>query len=251
MMIPSPLEQFKIHSLLSLHVGNFDFSITNSTVYMLASISLFLTLCAMVFHKGGRLIPSLWQCLLEMIYEFMYSLAVEQIGPKGRFYFPLLFTVFTFLMMCNCIGMIPYSFTVTSHFAVTFGLSVSLFIGVTLIGFQTHGLHFLSLLLPKGAPLALAPLLVVLELVSYCFRALSLGVRLFANMMAGHTLVKIIAGFGWKLLCSGSAIGVLVSGIPMVIVFALTGLEIGVALLQAYVFTILLCIYLNDAINLH
>ena len=251
MMIPSPLEQFKIHSLLSLHVGNFDFSITNSTVYMLASISLFLTLCAMVFHKGGRLIPSLWQCLLEMIYEFVYSLAVEQIGPKGRFYFPLLFTVFTFLMICNCIGMIPYSFTVTSHFAVTFGLSVSLFIGVTLIGFQTHGLHFLSLLLPKGAPLALAPLLVVLELVSYCFRALSLGVRLFANMMAGHTLVKIIAGFGWKLLCSGSAIGVLVSGIPMVIVFALTGLEIGVALLQAYVFTILLCIYLNDAINLH
>ena len=250
MMIPSPLEQFKIHSLLSLHVGSFDFSITNSTVYMLASISLFLTLCAMVFHKGGRLIPSLWQCLLEMIYEFVYSLAVEQIGPKGRFYFPLLFTVFTFLMMCNCIGMIPYSFTVTSHFAVTFGLSVSLFIGVTLIGFQTHGLHFLSLLLPKGAPLALAPLLVVLELVSYCFRALSLGVRLFANMMAGHTLLKVIAGFAWTMMLAGGGL-LIAHTIPLAILVILMLLELGVAAIQAYVFTILTCIYLNDAIHLH
>jgi F-type H+-transporting ATPase subunit a len=133
---------------------------------------------------------------------------------------------------------------------VTFGLSLSLFIGVTIVGFQVHGLHFFSFLLPKGAPLVLAPLLVVLELVSYCFRAVSLGVRLFANMMAGHTLVKILSGFAWTMLSVGGSLAV-ASVIPFTIVFALTGLEIGVACLQAYVFTILTCIYLNDAINLH
>ena len=146
--------------------------------------------------------------------------------------------------------MIPYSFTATSHFLVTFGLSLSLFIGITIVGFQTHGLHFFSFLLPKGAPLALAPLLVVLELVSYCFRAISLGVRLFANMMAGHTLVKILSGFAWTMLSVGGLLGI-ASVLPFGVVFALTGLEIGVACLQAYVFTILTCIYLNDAINLH
>jgi len=146
--------------------------------------------------------------------------------------------------------MIPYSFTSTSHLVVTFGLSVTLFIGITIVGFQHHGLHFFSFLLPKGAPLILAPLLVVLELVSYCFRAVSLGVRLFANMMAGHTLVKIISSFAWTMLSVGGILAV-ASVIPVVIVFALTGLEIGVACLQAYVFTILVCIYLSDAIHLH
>ena len=162
----------------------------------------------------------------------------------------VIFTTFLFLLSTNLIGMIPYSFTATSHMVVTFGLSLSLFVGVTLIGFQTHGLHFLSFLLPKGAPLALAPLLVVLELVSYSFRAVSLGVRLFANMMAGHTLVKILSGFAWTMLSVGGVLAV-ASVVPFGVVLALTGLEIGVACLQAYVFTILLCIYLNDAINLH
>jgi F-type H+-transporting ATPase subunit a len=195
-------------------------------------------------------VPSRWQSVVEMIYEFVANLVDEQIGKKGKKFFPLIFTTFVFLLFTNLIGMIPYSFTVTSHFIVTFGLSLSLFIGITIVGFQVHGLHFFSFLLPKGAPLALAPLLVVLELVSYCFRAVSLGVRLFANMMAGHTLVKILSGFAWTMLSVG---GVLAAAavIPFGIVFALTGLEIGVACLQAYVFTILTCIYLNDAINLH
>ena len=185
-----------------------------------------------------------------MIYEFVVSLVDEQIGSKGRKFFPLIFTIFVFLLFTNLIGMVPYSFTATSHLVVTFGLSLSLFIGVTIVGFQIHGVHFFSFLLPKGAPLALAPLLVVLELVSYCFRAVSLGVRLFANMMAGHTLVKILSGFAWTMLSVGGILTV-ASSIPFAIVFALTGLEIGVACLQAYVFTILTCIYLNDAINLH
>jgi F-type H+-transporting ATPase subunit a len=200
--------------------------------------------------NGGYLIPSRWQSIVEMIFQFVQSLVEEQIGPQGRKYFPLIFTTFLFLLSANLIGMIPYSFTATSHIVVTFGLSFALFIGITIVGFQHHGLHFFSFLLPKGAPLILAPLLVVLELVSYCFRAVSLGVRLFANMMAGHTLVKIISSFAWTMLSVGGILAV-ASVIPVVIVFALTGLEIGVACLQAYVFTILVCIYLNDAIHLH
>jgi F-type H+-transporting ATPase subunit a len=249
-MLFSPLEQFSIISLLPLRIGNIYFSFTNSSLFLLLTTALVFTLFQMVTQNGGFLIPSRWQSFVEMIYQFVVSLVDEQIGGKGGKYFPLIFTIFVFLLFTNLIGMIPYSFTATSHLVVTFGLSLSLFIGVTIVGFQIHGLHFFSFLLPKGAPLILAPLLVVLELVSYCFRAVSLGVRLFANMMAGHTLVKILSGFAWTMLSVGGILGV-ASVIPFAVVFALTGLEIGVACLQAYVFTILICIYLNDSINLH
>ena len=246
----SPLEQFSIISLIPLHIGNLFFSFTNSSLFLALTTGFLAILFYMVTRKGGFLLSSRWQSFVEMIYEFLVSLVDEQIGSKGRKYFPLLFTIFVFLLFTNLIGMIPYSFTTTSHLVITFGLSLSLFIGITIIGFQTHGIHFFSYFLPKGAPLALAPLLVVLELVSYCFRAVSLGVRLFANMMAGHTLVKILSGFAWTMLSVGGLLTI-ASSIPFAIVFALTGLEIGVACLQAYVFTILICIYLNDAINLH
>lgn len=249
-MVSTPLEQFSIICLVPLRVGTLDLSFTNSSLYLLYTTGLVLLLTHLVTLHGGNIVPSRWQSLVEMIYEFVISLVQEQIGAKGRKYFPLIFTTFVFLLGTNLIGMVPYSFTATSHLVVTFGLSLSLFIGITLVGFQIHGLHFFSFLLPKGAPLILAPLLVVLELVSYCFRAVSLGVRLFANMMAGHTLVKILSGFAWTMLSVGGVLAV-ASVIPFGIVFALTGLEIGVACLQAYVFTILTCIYLNDAINLH
>lgn len=249
-MIFTPLEQFSIISLIPLHLGNVYLSFTNSSLFLLLTTTLVFTLLRMVTEKGGFLVPSRWQSFVEMIYEFVASLVEEQIGSQGKKYFPLIFTTFLFLLFLNLIGMIPYSFTATSHFVVTFGLSLSLFLGITIVGFQTHGVHFLSFLLPKGAPLALAPALVVFELISYLFRAVSLGVRLFANMMAGHTLVKILSGFAWTMLSVGGLLTV-ASVIPFAIVFALTGLEIGVACLQAYVFTILTCIYLNDAINLH
>lgn len=249
-MIFTPLEQFSIFSIIPIRFGNLYFSFTNSSLYLFFATGLIILLFYLVTQKGGFLVPSRWQSLVEMIYEFVVSLVDEQIGTKGRKFFPLIFTTFVFLLFTNLIGMIPYSFTATSHMVITFGLSVSLFIGITIVGFQVHGLHFFSFLLPKGAPLILAPLLVVLELVSYCFRAISLGVRLFANMMAGHTLVKILSGFAWTMLSVGGLLTV-ASFIPFGIVFALTGLEIGVACLQAYVFTILTCIYLNDAINLH
>ena len=249
-MIFTPLEQFSIVSYVSFHIGNLYFSFTNSSFYLMFTTGLVLVFLYLVTQNGGTLVPSRWQSIVEMIYEFVVSLVDEQIGTKGRVYFPLIFTLFVFLLFTNLIGMIPYSFTATSHFLVTFGLSLSIFIGITLVGFQVHGLHFFSFLLPKGAPLVLAPLLVVLELVSYMFRAISLGVRLFANMMAGHTLVKILSGFAWTMLSVGGALAV-ASVVPFTVVFFLTGLEIGVACLQAYVFTILTCIYLNDAINLH
>jgi F-type H+-transporting ATPase subunit a len=196
-----------------------------------------------------RRLYSRW--IFHAIFIFVRDLLKEQVGEKGKPYLPIIFTIFIFILSLNLIGMIPFGFTVTSHFVVTFGLSVPVFIGVTIIGFQQHGIHFLSFLLPPGAPLMLAPLLVVLELVSYSFRAISLGVRLFANMMAGHTLVTIIAGFGWSMGCSESMALNIAASIPSLVIFALTILELGVAVLQAYVFTILSCIYLNDAIALH
>lgn len=249
-MIWSPLEQFSIVSLVPLHIGNLYFSFTNSSLFMVLSVGIFLLLCHLVTVNGGHLVPTYWQSLVEMVYEFVVNLVQEQIGEKGKKYFPLVFTTFAFLLCSNLIGMIPYSFTSTSHLVVTFTLSMATFFAMTFIGFQIHGIHFFSFLLPPGAPLMLAPFLVVIELVSYCFRGISLGVRLFANMMAGHTLVKILSSFSWTMMSAGGVIA-LASVIPFLVVFALTFLEIGVACLQAYVFTILTCIYLNDAIHLH
>jgi F-type H+-transporting ATPase subunit a len=222
---------------------------------MLLTTGLVLLLVHSATKNGGNLVPNAWQSLVELIYDFVLNPVNEQIGGlsenvKQKF-FPCILVTFTFLLFCNLQGMIPYSFTVTSHFIITLGLSFSLFIGITLVGFQRNGLHFFSFLLPAGVPLPLAPFLVLLELISYCFRALSLGIRLFANMMAGHSLVKILSGFAWTMLCLNNIMYFLGGLGPLLIVFALTGLELGVAILQAYVFTILICIYLNDAINLH
>jgi len=249
-MVGSPLEQFTLITYLPIHFGTLYFSFTNSSLFMSLSVGIFLTVLWLVTQGGGRFVPTRWQSVAESLYEFADTLVREQIGPKGRPFFPVIFTLFSFLLCQNLIGMIPYSFTTTSHLIVTFSLSCTVFLAMTFIGFQRHGIHFFSFLLPPGAPLALAPFLVVIEFVSYGFRAISLGVRLFANMMAGHTLVKILSGFAWTMFCAGGGLAV-GSVIPFLVVFALMFLEVGVACLQAYVFTILTCIYLNDAIHLH
>ena len=255
-IVPSPLDQFEIIPLIPMNIGDLYFSFTNPSLFMLLTLSLVLLLVHFVTKKGGgKSVPNAWQSLVELIYDFVLNLVNEQIGGlsgnvKQKF-FPCILVTFTFLLFCNLQGMIPYSFTVTSHFIITLGLSFSLFIGITIVGFQRNGLHFLSFLLPAGVPLPLAPFLVLLELISYCFRALSLGIRLFANMMAGHSLVKILSGFAWTMLCMNNLFYFIGDLGPLFIVLALTGLELGVAILQAYVFTILICIYLNDAINLH
>lgn len=249
-LVSSPLEQFQLICLVPLSFFNLNISFTNSSLFMVLSVATVLTLMQAVTTRGGYILPTAWQSLVEMVYDFVKNLVKEQIGKKGKIYFPIVFATFTYILASNLIGMIPYSFTTTSHFLVTFSLSFSLFIGITCIGFLHHGLHFFSFLLPPGAPLGLAPFLVLMELVSYCFRAISLGVRLFANMMAGHTLVKILSGFSWSMMKVGGFM-VVVACLPFLVVFALTFLEVGVACLQAYVFSILVCIYLSDVIYLH
>nr|YP_011027798.1 ATPase subunit 6 [Lepidium sativum]DBA44171.1 TPA_asm: ATPase subunit 6 [Lepidium sativum] len=252
----SPLDQFEIVPLISINIGNFYFSFTNPSLFMLLTLSFFLLLIHFVTKKGGgNLVPNAWQSLVELLYDFVLNLVKEQIGGLSgnvkQMFFPCILVTFLFLLFCNLQGMIPYSFTVTSHFLITLALSFSIFIGITIVAFQRHGLHFFSFFLPAGVPLPLAPFLVLLELISYCFRGLSLGIRLFANMMAGHSLVKILSGFAWTMLCMNEILYFIGALGPLFIVLALTGLELGVAILQAYVFTILICIYLNDAINLH
>jgi ATP synthase subunit 6 len=184
------------------------------------------------------------------MYDFVLSLINENIKQGGLAYFPLIFTVFVFLLSCNLMGMIPYSFTVTSHIVVTFGLALGIFIGVNIIGAKIHGIHFFSLFLPSGVPLIMAPFLVLVELIGYSFRVVSIALRLFANMMAGHSLLKILAGFAWTMFSAGGSLAI-AHLVPVLVIFAIVGLELGIAFLQAYVFSVLLCIYLNDAISLH
>lgn len=254
--IHSPLDQFAIHPLINIHIGDLYFSFTNPSLFMLLTLTLVLLLVHFVTKKGGgNSVPNAWQSLVELIHDFVPNLVNEQIGGlsgnvKQKF-FPCISVTFTFSLFCNPQGMIPYSFTVTSHFLITLALSFSIFIGITIVGFQRNGLHFLSFSLPAGVPLPLAPFLVLLELIPHCFRALSSGIRLFANMMAGHSSVKILSGSAWTMLCMNDLFYFIGDLGPLFIVLALTGPELGVAISQAHVSTISMCIYLNDATNLH
>ncbi len=239
----SPLEQFAIKRLVPLDIGGIDASITNSAVFMIIAITL-ITLFLTLSMRRAQLVPSRWQSLAELSYEFIADMIRQNVGSEGRQYFPFIFSLFMFILFANLLGMIPYSFTVTSHIIVTFAFAAVVFIGVTIIGFVRHGVGFLKFFVPSGVPVALLPLIVVIEVLSYLTRPISLSVRLFANMMAGHTMLKVFGGFV-------VALGLLGGWAPLAFVVALTGLEIGIAILQAYVFTILTCIYLNDAVHMH
>jgi ATP synthase subunit 6 len=251
--LSSPLEQFQILPLLPFHLGNIDFSFTNATVLGLIIILLLFTLliCALeVKTFSFFFIPNRWQSLFEILYKAIVSMVGENVGAKGQEFFPFVFSLFLFLVFSNLIGLIPYSYTLTSHLIVTLTLAMVVFLSVNILCAREHGWRMFSLFLPAGTSLGLAFLLVPIELISYIFKPVSLAIRLFANMMAGHTLLKVIAGFAWSLMgCSG--ILFLAHYIPLVVLVPLFGLELGVALIQAYVFTILTCIYLNDALNLH
>lgn len=250
--ISSPLEQFSVTTLIPFSFLGFDFSITNSGIYCLLTIGLTVGIWSLISYNGGLMVPSKYQVASEMLYEFVSSLVHEQLGPeKARQYVAIIFSVFLYILIANLLGLVPFSFATTAQLIVAFGLSFSLFIGVTLIGVIQHKLHFLSFFLPAGAPIALAPLLVVIELISYVFRPISLGVRLFANLTAGHSLLAIIAGFSWTMLGAGGIVFTGLATLPAVVIIAIFGLEVAVAFLQAYVFAVLLCIYLRDAIELH
>nr|UNJ18873.1 ATP synthase F0 subunit 6 [Cyanidioschyzonaceae sp. 1 FvB-2021] len=247
--IPSPLEQFELVTLIPLNIHDYNISITNATLFLF--IVLFVFLFITLFSLQGKfLVPTRWQLLMEMCYEFIITIVLDNLGRKGEKYFPLIFTIFIVLLTCNILGLIPYSFTVTSHIFFTFGLALSIFIGINIIGIKEHGFHFFAIFLPKGAPIAILPLLVIIEFVSYIVKVFTLAIRLFANITSGHTLLKIIAGFSWTLLLLGGFISLLCL-FPLSILFLLIGLEIGIAFLQAYVFALLVCIYLNDVIEFH
>ncbi len=239
----NPLAQFEINTLVPIQLGEVDASFTNSGLFMVLAvtgITLFLTLGM----RGHRLVPGRWQSMAELSYEFIASMVRENVGTEGRAYFPFIFSLFMFILFANLIGLVPYSFTFTSHIIVTFSMAITVFLGVTVIGIIRHGLRFFTLFLPTGVPMVMAPLLVPIEIVSYLSRPVSLSIRLFANMMAGHTMLKVFAGFVVPL-------GILGGWAPLAVDVALTGFEFLVAVLQAYVFTILTCLYLNDAIHLH
>jgi len=243
-MAINPMHQFEVYRIgPEINLGTVNLSFTNASLFMIISA---ITILFLLFlgTKKKLLIPSKTQFITEMSYTFIAKMINDTAGSGAKSFFPFIFTLFMFVLFCNMIGMLPYSFTVTSHIIVTFMLAATVFIGVTIIGFIKHGIKYLELFVPKGVPIILLPLIIVIEIISYLSRPVSLSVRLFANMMAGHTMLKVFGGFVISL-------GLLGGWLPLSFSVALIGLEILVAFLQAYVFAILTCIYLNDALNLN
>ena len=243
-MAANPMHQFKVNRIgPEINIGGLDLSFTNASLFMILSES---AICVFLFFstKNRNLIPNEIQLISESLYNFIAKMISDTAGSKAKPYFPFIFSLFVFVLFCNMIGMLPYAFTVTSHIIVTLVMAIFIFVAVTIIGFLNHGFKYLKIFVPSGVPVALLPLITVIEIISYLSRPISLSVRLFANMMAGHTMLKVFGGFVISL-------GVIGGWLPLTFSVALTGLEILVAFLQAYVFAILTCIYLNDALNLH
>jgi len=243
-MTTNPMHQFEVYKIgPEINLGDINLSFTNASFFMTVSAVLILSLLFFGTKKKS-LVPSKIQLITEMSYTFVAKMINDTAGSGAKSFFPFIFTLFMFVLFSNMVGMLPYSFTVTSHIIVTFVLASIVFVGVTILGFIKHGFKYLELFVPKGVPVVLLPLIVIIEIISYLSRPVSLSVRLFANMMAGHTMLKVFGGFVISL-------GLLGGWLPLGFSVALTGLEILVAFLQAYVFAILTCIYLNDALNLH
>jgi F-type H+-transporting ATPase subunit a len=242
-----PIHQFQIQKWVPLHLGGYDISFTNSSAFMVATVVL--GSAFLYFATAGRsLIPGRLQSVSEMAYEFVASTLRDSAGTAGMKFFPFVFSLFMFVLVANLLGMFPYFFTVTSHLIVTFILAMLVMSVVVGYGFYKHGLKFLNLFVPHGIPALLVPLVVLIEVISFFSRPISLSVRLFANMLAGHITLKVFAGFVVSLSAMG-AIGIGGAILPLFMTVALTGLEFLVAFLQAYVFTVLTCMYLNDAIH--
>jgi len=239
----SPLAQFAIEPIAPIHIGGLDASFTNSAGLMVIAVAA-ITAFMLLGTRKQAIVPGRWQSLCEGMYDFVSGLLKENVGNEGRKYFPFVFSLFMFILFCNLLGLLPYSFTVTSHIIVTAAMALFVFFGVTIIGIARHGLHFFTYFVPKGAPIALIPVMIPIEILSYFIRPLSLSVRLFANMVAGHVMLTVVGGFVF-------ALGIWAGWIPLAFVTVLFGLELLIACLQAYVFTILTCIYLHDAIHLH
>lgn len=240
----SPLDQFKIKYLTEApDVFGYNLNFTNSSLFMAVAVVLICAFVVLAMRKK-ELVPGRFQSMAEMSYELIEDMINQTVGPDGRKYSSLIFSIFMFILFCNLLGMLPYSFTVTSHIAVTFSFALFVFLLLTVITFVRHGTKTIALFVPKGTPGWLIPLVFFVEVFAYLARPVSLSIRLAANMMAGHTMMKVIAGFVVPL-------GILAGWAPILLISAITGFEIFVAIIQAYIFTLLTCAYLNDAINLH
>jgi F-type H+-transporting ATPase subunit a len=245
----NPIEQFEIHELFPIaRIGKFDIAFTNSAAYMLGAVVL-VTIFLLGATRGRKLVPSRMQSAAELSYEFVATMIRSTSGHEGMRYFPFVFTLFMFILTLNMISLIPHTFSVTSQIIITAALALTVFFTVLIHGFMRHGLHFFNVFVPKGVPLYIAPLIVAIEMLSFLSRPLSHSVRLFANMLAGHITLQVFAGFIVLLGGSFGVIGWLGGVVPLVLVIMLYALETLVAFLQAYVFAILTCIYLNDAIH--
>ena len=251
-IINSPLDQFEVKSLISLKAPIFNYlnlSLTNLGLYCILVFFLIISL-HLYANNNTKLVPSRWSIALESAFHSLHQMVKDQIGTLNELYLPFIYSLFFFVLFANLVGNIPYSFTITTSVIVTIGLSFTILIGVTILGLYNHKIRFFAFFIPSGTPLALVPLLVLIELVSYAARAFSLGIRLFANMCGGHTLLKILSTFLYQLFTS-SFLVIIVTLIPFVIFIALIGLELAVSFIQAYVFSVLVCSYIKDAIELH
>ena len=252
-IILSPLDQFEIKDLFSLNgnlLGNIHFSLTNIGLYLSIGFILIL-IYGLLANNENKIIPDNWSISQESIYATIHGVVISQINAnKGQVYFPFIYSLFIFILINNLIGMIPYSFASTSHFILTFSLSFTIVLGATILGFQKHGLKFFSLLVPSGCPLILLPLLVLIELISYLSRNLSLGLRLGANILSGHMLLSILSGFTYNIMSSG-ILFFFIGLIPLGFILAFSGLELAIAFIQAQVFVVLSCSYIKDGLDLH
>ncbi|HET6469478.1 MAG TPA: F0F1 ATP synthase subunit A [Geminicoccaceae bacterium] len=239
-----PLHQFEVLPIVRIGApdGSWDVSFTNSALWMVISVAVVYWLL-MAGTRHHSVVPGRLQSIVEMSYEFVAGMLRDNAGKEAMRFFPWVFTLFMFILAGNMLGLVPGAFTFTSHIIVTFAMALAVFVGVTALGFVIHGARFLTFFVPHGAPKAMLPLLVPIEILSYCVRPVSLSIRLFVNMMAGHTMLKVFAGFIIAMGIFGVA--------PLAVTVALYGFEFAVAFLQAYIFTILTCIYLHDAIHMH
>ena len=251
--IISPLDQFEIRNLISLDapvLGNLSISLTNIGLYLTIAGGL-VFIISLLSNNNNRVVSNAWSVYQESIYATVHSIVVGQINDKkGQVYFPFMYVLFLFILVNNLIGMVPYSFASTSHFVLTFSLSFTIVLGATILGFSKHGLEFFSLFVPAGCPLGLLPLLVLIEFISYLARNVSLGLRLAANILSGHMLLNILSGFTYNIMTSGF-IFFFLGFFPLAFIIAFSGLELGIAFIQAQVFVVLSCSYIKDAIDLH
>jgi ATP synthase subunit 6 len=248
-MLNSPLEQFEIVPLIPLRLGSFDLSFTNSSLMMVISAGLVILLVQLITVDGnGYLVPTRWQTIVESIHTLLLQMLSETVGEKGGQFFAFIFTLFTFILTCNLAGLVPYSFTVTSHLIVTISLALAIWVGKLVIGFRYHGIKLIGMFVPAGVPFAMVPFFILIEVIGFVIPVVSLSVRLFANLMSGHILLKVIFGFAWSMMMAGGLLFI-AHFIPLGVLFLLLGLETAVAMIQAYVFAVLTCIYLGDMVH--